>query len=88
MTPHQASLLVYDGECRFCTSSARRLARRLPAPTAVVSGRQLGPEGLAAIGLTPGQAREAAWWVAPDGRLSRGHLAIGCALVAGGGWSA
>ncbi|MHB8594213.1 MAG: thiol-disulfide oxidoreductase DCC family protein, partial [Acidimicrobiales bacterium] len=33
-------------------------------------------------------AREAAWWVAPDGRLSRGHLAIGCALVAGGGWSA
>lgn len=36
---------------------------------------------LAPLGLTRGQAERAAWWVDGDGRLHRGHRALGQALL-------
>jgi predicted DCC family thiol-disulfide oxidoreductase YuxK len=79
-------VLIFDGECGFCTMAARRISAHFNAPATAVSWQQLGPDGLAAVGLTPMQAQQAAWWVGDDGRLSRGHRAVACALLEAGGW--
>jgi predicted DCC family thiol-disulfide oxidoreductase YuxK len=82
----RAPLLVYDGDCAFCTSAARWAERGWRGAATAVSWQVLGDDGLAARGLTAGQARAAAWWVGGDGTVSRGHRAIGEALAAGRGW--
>ena len=67
-------VLVFDGECGFCTSAAEWVGgERAP-------WQDLGAEGLAELGLSVEEAREAAWWVDGAGRY-RGHLAIGHALA-------
>lgn len=80
------TLLVYDGDCGFCSRAAawiERCDRRarlaiLPAQTAGL---------LAAARLTPLEAAQAAWAITPDGRRWRGAGAILVVLeVALGGW--
>ena len=66
-------VLVYDGDCGFCTGAADFVGGRRFA------WQELGAEGLARLGLTVAEARDAAWWVDETGRY-RGHLAIGHAL--------
>jgi len=66
-------VLVYDGDCGFCTGAAGFVGGRRFA------WQELGAEGLARLGLTADEARDAAWWVDKTGRY-RGHLAIGHAL--------
>jgi hypothetical protein len=39
------------------------------------------------MALTRDEVRAAVWWVDEDGRLSRAHLAIAHALIAGSGWT-
>jgi hypothetical protein len=68
-------VLVYDGDCGFCTSAAEWVGGERAA------WQQLGPDGLARLGLTVEDARDAAWWVDETSRY-RGHLAIGHALAA------
>lgn len=78
-------MLIYDGDCGFCTTSARWIARRLPDDVRVVAWQSL--DDLAAHGLTVDDVTSAAWWVEPDGSPRGGHLAIGAALrAAGGAW--
>jgi predicted DCC family thiol-disulfide oxidoreductase YuxK len=69
--------LIYDGDCAFCTSSARWLAERLNRP--------LGPNvrlvpwqftDLAALGTTTERARREALWVATDGTIHGGAEAF------------
>jgi predicted DCC family thiol-disulfide oxidoreductase YuxK len=76
-------LLVYDGDCAFCTRTARRVERRLHGRADVQAWQFLD---LAALDLTVRDVTTAAWWI--DGpRRDRGHRAIGRALVAvGGAW--
>jgi len=81
-----SGLLVYDGDCEFCTAAALRLAGEWTTPADVLSWQQLGTAGLAARGLTPNDARSAPWWIDGDGRRHRGPTAIAHALIAGGGW--
>ena len=75
-------VLVFDGDCGFCTTSAgfleRRVARR-PA-TYAVSPWQL--TDLGALGLTEAQCAAAVQFVAADGRTYAGALAIAEALRA------
>jgi predicted DCC family thiol-disulfide oxidoreductase YuxK len=78
-------LLVFDGECGFCTTCASWAAKGWRIPARAVAWQALGADGLGAMGLTTEQAQEAAWWVDRTGRLYRGHRAIGKALLAGGG---
>jgi predicted DCC family thiol-disulfide oxidoreductase YuxK len=74
-------VLVFDGDCAFCTSCARLLER-------------IGPEVVAwqvadldELGITPAQAAEAVRWVAADGTVRTGHEALAAALgAAGSGW--
>jgi len=67
-------VLVYDGDCGFCTSAARWAGGERAA------WQELGAGRLARLGLTVEEARDAAWWVDETGRY-RGHLAIGHALA-------
>lgn len=76
--PSAPELLVYDGDCGFCTSAANWIANRWwVGPRAVTY--QTVPN-LAEIGLTRAEAADAAWWVDASGRY-RGHRAIGQALL-------
>ncbi|MGH9137008.1 MAG: thiol-disulfide oxidoreductase DCC family protein [Acidimicrobiales bacterium] len=77
------AVLVYDGDCAFCTRSARWAADRLAAGDADVEPYQ--QLDLPALGLTEAEADAAAWWVDREGRRYRGHRAVAAALRAIGG---
>lgn len=75
-------VLVFDGDCAFCTSAARVLSgrlRRSPGDFAVEPWQHLD---LAALGLTEAQCVEAVRWVAVDGRSDAGEAAVARALLA------
>ena len=81
-------VLVFDGDCRFCTTCARFLAHWVVSggSTLVAPWQRLDLPGL---GLTPDRCREAVQWVGPDGEVASGHAAIAAALAAGHGpWRA
>lgn len=75
-------VLVFDGDCGFCTSSARFVARRVigDRPTTVAPWQVLD---VAALGLTPAQCRAAVRWVGKDGQVATGHAAIAAVLRSG-----
>ena len=76
-------LLVFDGDCGFCTRSARWIQRKLPDGVQVEPWQALDLDGL---GLTVDDVTGAAWWLSPtQPRPARGHEAIGWALAAAGG---
>lgn len=76
-------MLVFDGDCGFCTSSARWIEARLPAGTPVEPWQSLD---LDELGLTEADVTTAAYWIDDAGVAHRGHLGIGRALVAAGGF--
>jgi predicted DCC family thiol-disulfide oxidoreductase YuxK len=77
-------LLVFDGDCGFCTASARWIEARLPESVPVEPWQSLDLEEL---GLTEHDVTTAAWWIDATGGRHRGHAAIGRALIeAGGVW--
>ena len=80
------SILVYDGDCSFCTSIAAWLERRFRGGDTVIAWQFLPEDGLARIGLSEADVRSAAWWIDERGRAFRGHLALSKALSATRGW--
>ncbi|HEX6392786.1 MAG TPA: DUF393 domain-containing protein [Acidimicrobiales bacterium] len=79
-------LLIFDGDCGFCTSSAGWVAKSWrPGPRAI-PWQHLGSDGLEALGLSAEDAKEAAWWVDESGRTFKGHRAIAKSLLASSGW--
>lgn len=79
-------VLVFDGDCGFCTSSARFLVRWVDRHHRyeVRPWQQLD---LAAYGLSEARCLEAAQFVEADGTLRAGHAAIAAALRHGApGW--
>ena len=76
-------MLVFDGDCGFCTSSARWIEARLPEGTPVEPWQSLD---LKELGLTEDDVVTAAYWIGDDGRAHRGHRGIGRALMAAGGF--
>jgi predicted DCC family thiol-disulfide oxidoreductase YuxK len=78
--------LIFDGDCAFCTSTARWVSGRWVQPAEAVAWQQLGNQRLGELGLTEWDVRHAAYWVDTTGHLSRGHAAVAQALVAGDGW--
>jgi predicted DCC family thiol-disulfide oxidoreductase YuxK len=76
-------VLVFDGDCAFCTSSAHLLERI--GPEAAIVAWQLAD--LEALGITAAQATEAVQWIGADGTTRSGHEAIAAALrTAGWPW--
>ena len=81
--PAKRPVLVFDGDCAFCTSSAHLLERI--GPEAEIVAWQLAD--LDELGITAAQATEAVQWVGSDGTVRSGHEAIAAALgTAGWPW--
>ena len=79
-------LLIFDGDCSFCTSSAEWIRRHVPAGTHVEPWQRLD---VTPFHLTEHDVSTAAYWVDEAGGTYRGHRAIAKALVAAGGaWKA
>ncbi len=80
-------MLIYDGDCGFCTQSASWLKKLIGTPTDVRVEPWQSLD-LAAFGLTEDDVTSAAYWAADDGTLFRGHNGIAMALrAAGRPWS-
>ena len=74
-------LLVFDGDCAFCTSSVQRLQRWFPDTFDVVPYQRAD---LASLGLTASECHDALQWV-DGGRREAGARALGGLLRAGSG---
>lgn len=77
--PLPAGTLVFDGDCGFCTATARWVERRLSDDYQVVASQQTD---LAALGLSDNDAARSAWWIDPDGTRFDEHRCIAKALRA------
>ncbi|MXW57637.1 MAG: DUF393 domain-containing protein [Acidimicrobiia bacterium] len=77
--PLTSGTLIYDGDCGFCTATARWAERRLNDDYRVVPSQQAD---LAAVGLTQDDVDRSAWWIEPDGTRSDEHRCIAEALRA------
>jgi predicted DCC family thiol-disulfide oxidoreductase YuxK len=73
-------VLVFDGDCAFCTNCAHALERI--GPDAEIVAWQL--TDLAELGITAEQASDAVQWVAVDGTVRSGHEAIAAVLSTAG----
>jgi predicted DCC family thiol-disulfide oxidoreductase YuxK len=73
-------VLVFDGDCGFCTTCARLLERI--GPDAEIVAWQL--TDLAELGMTAEQAADAVQWVQTDGTVRSGHEAIAAVLGSAG----
>jgi predicted DCC family thiol-disulfide oxidoreductase YuxK len=79
-------VLIFDGDCGFCTTAARWAARGWTGAERAVAWQQLDEIELRRLGITVEQARAAAWWVGSQCGSVSGHRAMGEALRAGSGW--
>ena len=86
-TPVRVPTLIYDGDCGFCTSSARWIARRWDASIEAVPWQQFGVDGLPGLGLTEVEVGRSAWWIVPGQAPEGDHLAIIRSLQASAGWT-
>jgi predicted DCC family thiol-disulfide oxidoreductase YuxK len=83
--PRVRPVVLYDGECGFCTGLVEQARDRLAADVDYVAF-QTAP--LATYGVSTAEARHSLHWAAVDGRLDHGSGAVARLLVAGGGtWS-
>jgi len=80
--PRFRPVLIFDGDCGFCTTCARFLQRWVVGADSV-SVAPWQRLNLAELGLTEGQCRTAVQWVGQGGQVSQGHAAIAAALRAG-----
>jgi predicted DCC family thiol-disulfide oxidoreductase YuxK len=84
MAARTRPVLVFDGDCAFCTSSVR-LLEKIGPKAEIVAWQQTD---LGALGLTEAAAAAAVQWVEGDGTIRCGHEAIAAALrSAGGVWA-
>lgn len=74
-------VLVFDGDCAFCTSCVH-LVERWIHPDAEIVAWQFAD--LAELGVSEAQAADAVQWVQPDGTVSSGHEAIAAMLISSG----
>jgi predicted DCC family thiol-disulfide oxidoreductase YuxK len=77
MVDEGVPLLVYDGDCAFCTRAVAVALSRMKVVCRAVPWQQAD---LAGLGLTREEVAEAVWWVEPGVRKLRGHEAVAAAL--------
>jgi len=80
VSPRARPVLLYDGDCAFCTTCARVLERI--RPDAEILAWQL--TDLAALGITEEQATTAVQLVQTDDTVHSGHEAIAATLSTAG----
>lgn len=80
MSPRERPILVYDGDCAFCTKCVHVLEGI--GPDAEIVPWQFAD--LAELGITEERAAEAVQWVEIDGTVRSGHEAIAAVLSSAG----
>jgi predicted DCC family thiol-disulfide oxidoreductase YuxK len=80
LTRTHAGTLLFDGDCGFCTTTARLAARIAPAARVVPYQRA----DLAALRVRAEDAAAAVQWVGNDGRVYAGAAAAARLLIAAG----
>lgn len=79
-------VLIYDGDCAFCTRSVQWIERHLPTSAEPVPFQFAD---LAGLGVTWERAEYEALWVRLDGRIDGGAQAFASLLIEHGGlWRA
>jgi predicted DCC family thiol-disulfide oxidoreductase YuxK len=73
-------VLVYDGDCAFCSTTARFVASRLRRSTSDFDVEPWQHLDLEPLGLTPAECDAAVRWVSADGIPDAGHVAVARAL--------
>ena len=77
-------LLIFDGDCAFCTSSVRFIERRIRRHPRIQSWQR---SDLAELGLTQEQC-ETAVQLIENGRVTSAHVAVARVLIYGRrGWA-
>jgi predicted DCC family thiol-disulfide oxidoreductase YuxK len=76
-------VLIYDGDCAFCTTSVRFIERRIPVSAEIVAWQFANLE---ALGTTAERAERELLWVHPSGQIVGGAEAVAALLVDSGGW--
>jgi predicted DCC family thiol-disulfide oxidoreductase YuxK len=76
-------LLLFDGDCAFCSSCVRAAQRILPGELRAIPWQRV-PD-LAIYGLTPEAAAASIHWVDSSGSLASGGEAVAHVLLAAGG---
>lgn len=71
-------VLVFDGECGFCTACIEWLAPRLERRTRFLPWQEID---LGAFGLTEADARRSVWWIEPSGERYHSAAAVAHALI-------
>jgi predicted DCC family thiol-disulfide oxidoreductase YuxK len=74
-------VLLFDGDCAFCTTCVRLVERRI-RPEAEIVAWQFAD--LAELGVSAEQATDALQWVAADGSVRSGHEAVAAMLASSG----
>lgn len=78
-------ILVFDGDCAFCSRSVRFVERRIRRHPRIVAWQSID---LAALNLTQAECEEAVQWIDVDGTRASAHVAVAHTLVYGGkGWA-
>ncbi|CAM5361568.1 hypothetical protein SALBM135S_08428 [Streptomyces alboniger] len=78
-------VLVFDGDCGFCTSAVRVIRRRVRPRCDIVPWQRAD---LGALGVSEERAQYEVLWVTPVGKVYGGAQAVAKLLLsAGGGWS-
>ncbi|MFE5515308.1 thiol-disulfide oxidoreductase DCC family protein [Streptomyces sp. NPDC056529] len=75
-------VLVYDGDCGFCTTAAN-FAERCVRPRCEIVPWQF--TDLDTLGVTPERAAYEVLWVTPSGAVDGGARAVAKALLSAGG---
>ena len=78
----ERGLLIFDGDCGFCTTSARFVSRWVDRRDRY-DVRPWQELDLAALGVTEADCIEAAQFVCRDGSVVAGHRAIAAGLTHG-----
>ena len=88
MSTDSEPLLIFDGDCSFCSAAAQWVSRKWIGgnEAQLIPRQELTPSRLAELQLTEEDVTCAAWWI-EDGMKFRGHLAVAHSLLlAAHGW--
>ncbi len=78
-------ILIYDGDCGFCTKSADFARKRLTSAVEVLAWQKMS--NLATLGLTETDVQTRSYFVDQDGRIFGGAESLArCALHMHSGW--
>ncbi|MGW5118786.1 thiol-disulfide oxidoreductase DCC family protein [Streptomyces noursei] len=84
--PRTRPVLVYDGDCGFCTTSVN-FAERYLRPGCRITAWQFAD--LAELGVTQQRAEHEVLWITPAGAVHGGAQAVAKLLLSAGGlWAA